>query len=94
MTAMQMDWVGATPKPKVRIEIPDRKPLVAERKAVLAKQIGDLTRRAPEKVKNGSVQIVRAWTEAAAQARAAAGRRNASVVELETALKNLRAYED
>ena len=41
MNAMQMDWVGEAPKkPKAQITIPDKRPLIAARKAELALQIG------------------------------------------------------
>ena len=90
MNAMQMDWVGEAPKkPKAQITIPDKRPLIAARKAELALQIGERIRRAPAAVSQGSVQAVRAWLVAVEAAKKAVGSRTSSVVELESALKAL-----
>lgn len=94
MNAMQMDWVGEAPKKtKAQITIPDRRPAIAARKAELAKEIGDLVRRVPPMVMARGVETVRAWKSSVEAAKKVVGMRNATVTELELALKDLRLYE-
>ena len=82
MNAMQMDWVGEAPRsPRLRSRFPDKRPLIAARKAELALQIEGSASGEPRGCIAGQrAGCVRAWFAAVEVAKKAVGSRTSSVV--------------
>ncbi len=89
----QFDWVGGPqPKPPPFRDIRNTRPTVAEEKAILAKQLGELSRKAPPNCLDWSVQRTREFRDACDKARKVAGAQRSSVHELRSALNSLEKY--
>lgn len=65
---------------------------VQEEKATLALQLLEMTRKPPESIINGSVNVTRQWLTDAKKSRQTMNKRGSSVNELKTALVTMRAY--
>lgn len=90
---MTTDLLGETAEPAPFVDIPGAKPRIASEKATLCLKIGEMTRKPPRNVVDGSVQAVQAWMAAAVEARKTAGRRTATVPELTAAISRLERFE-
>lgn len=78
---------GAPPQP-LR-DIRNTRPGVAEEKAQLLLRLGRLIDTIPPGVRDGSVQRVRAWRQARADAAKVAASKRASVQELQSAINRM-----
>lgn len=88
----QLDWIGEK-KQKAFKDIRNTRDSVAEEKARLALQLGELCNKCPERLKSGgSVQDVRTWKLAREEAMKVAGNRRASVHELTSAINKMRRF--
>jgi len=89
----QVDWVGQQPaKQRARIEIPNQRAAIAERKAVLLLQIRRACGIVPARVASGSIDTVRGWKVQIDAAMRTAEARRSSVPDLEGALSRVCAY--
>ncbi len=88
----QLDLVGDLPEPRKFKDIRNTRPSVAEEKANLVLELGRLCATPPQSVANGSINLTRQWlaTQKASKATAASAR--ASVLDLDMAIKAMRAY--
>ncbi len=89
----QTDWVGA-PAAESRPfkDIRNTKETVAEEKARLCMELGQLLKKPPAKVVNGSIQSVRQWQAARAAACKVAGSPRSSVHELRSAITRMEGF--
>lgn len=89
----QIDWVGGAPPTGGAFrDIRSTRPSVAEEKAVLLYDLGQLLNRVPASVRNGSVQLVRQWKAARDSAQKVAGNSRSSVHEISAAVNRLRQF--
>ena len=87
----QLDWVGDPPR-KAFKDIGNQRPSVAEEKAILAKELGELARRIPPACADWSVNRVREFMDSQEKAAKVAANSRATIPELTSALGNLRRH--
>jgi len=81
------------PAPQKRFaDIRNQRNSVAEEKAYLLRQLGDLINRVPPSVASGGVATVRAWKEARKTAAAVAAESSASVPQITAQINNMRRF--
>lgn len=90
---MNVDLFGAAPVAVPFKDIRNTRPSVAEEKAALCLQIGELARKVPASVCNGSVNKVREWKAVAVSALKTAGSRRSAVPDLTAAITNLARFK-
>lgn len=91
----QVDFIGGGGQPVApRVATQgNTRPSIAEEKAVLALQLGELVRRrVPPKVCNGSVQTTRDYMACLEQCKKLLKKGNASVQELNSAISKLSKF--
>lgn len=89
----QLDFIGGLPPPPAFKDIRNTRPSVAEEKARQRLELLALCRTPPESVRNGSVNLTRAWVAAQKKGKALAANSRASVVDLGLAIKAMQAFE-
>lgn len=92
----QLDIEGNLPPEPERKPFKDvrnLRPTVAEEKAQLCLRIGELCKKPPACVANGSIQLTRQWVEARKAALAVAKRMKATVPELTAALSSMERFK-
>jgi hypothetical protein len=88
----QLDWVGE-PQRKPFKDIRNTRETSAEEKARLALQLGVMCNTCPPSIKSGgSVNDVRNWKHARAEAMKVAGNKRASVHELTAAINSMGRF--
>lgn len=87
----QLDFVGNLPQATFK-DIRNQRESVAEQKARLCKQIGDICNKVPSQIANGSINQVRAWRLTRDSAMKTAGSSRASVHQLEQALNSMARW--
>lgn len=89
----QLDFVGgAMPSKQFLGQVRDTKDRVAEEKAILCRQLGELMNKPPQKVVNGSVQLTRRWVADRQKAEKVAKGLRSSVADLHGAIAMMRFY--
>lgn len=89
---MQTDWVGGVDTPPF-IDIRPQRASVAEEKACLSYSLRKYITKAPPKIATGgSVNLVREWQAARAQAAKVANNTRASVQMLRSAITNVDRF--
>jgi hypothetical protein len=89
---MNADLFGYT-RPRAQFQdIRNQRPSVAEEKATLCLQLGELCRRVPPSICNGDVKSVREWRMHCESARKKLGNKRSSVTDLTTAIAQMRSY--
>jgi len=66
---------------------------IQEEKALLCKQIGDLTMKIPYSVQNGSVQLVRQWKIDRAKAEKIVRNKQSSTNDLRSCINSMEKYK-
>jgi hypothetical protein len=90
----QIDWVNEGQEPRKPFkDIRNQRDSVAEEKARLLLELGELINKAPPKLMTGgTVKEVREWKAAREAAAKVAGNRRSSVMEIGYQIKNMRAH--
>ena len=74
------------------VDIRNQRDSVAEQKAVCLKELGELLRRVPVSVRNGSVQDVRQWKRDREESAKVAKNQRSSVNELSSAINRMKKW--
>lgn len=74
------------------VDIRNQRNSVAEEKACLLRQLGDLINRVPPSVASGGIVTVRAWKDARKTAAAVAAKSSASVPQITAQTNNMRRF--
>lgn len=73
--------------------INNQRPSVAEQKAILCKQLGELLRTHPHFLASAGIEETRAWVAQRARAQKVFNAARASVNELQTAINQMSSYK-
>lgn len=73
-------------------DIRNQKPVTAEKKAVLCKQLGELLRTVPASICNADVKATREWKDHHARAKKVFSNAQASVNDLQVAVNQMSSY--
>lgn len=87
----QIDWIGSTAKPRAFKDIRNQRPSVAEEKARLCLELGNLTQRVPASIMAAGIEKTRQWRAAQESAIKVLKSSRSSVTELTIAIKNMQA---
>lgn len=90
---MSADLFGYAPPTPVFKDIRSTRESVAEEKAKLCLTLGELCRRVPSSIQNGSIDKTRAWREDCERARKVLGSKRSSVQDLTAQIAQMRSYE-
>lgn len=89
---MSVDLFGYTPPRAAFVDIRNTRDSVAEEKATLCMQLGELCRKVPPGICNASVEKTRAYMHTRARAMKVLSAKRSSRTELSEAIKNMRGY--
>lgn len=87
------DLFGHTTPAKPFKDIRNQRDAVAEKKAELCLQLSRLVAVVPASVRNGSIQITRAWIARQTKAKKVLANSRSSITDLTDAVAQMRAYE-
>lgn len=89
----QVDFFASQPdsRPEFR-DIRNTRPSSAEEKAILLLRLGELIRRVPPSVANGSINKTRQWLSIQRRATQVAASTRSSAMEISSAIQDLSAY--
>ena len=89
---MSFDLLGAEIVRPPFQDIPNQRDSVAENKAVLCKQLGELCRTPPSRIRGGGILETRKWMEDCRKSKSVLASRRSSVNELTIRLAQMRSY--
>ena len=88
-----MDLFGTPPlSAKPFRDIGNTRPSVAEEKAVLCMRLGELCKRCPASVANGSINLTRSWIAAQKQGVKIAANTRSSIHQLQSAISSMEVF--
>lgn len=89
---MNTDLFGYTPPRAPFKDIRPQRDSVAEEKAILCKQLGELCRTVPESIRSADIRRTREWVACMERAKKVLSSKRSSRVELQGAIEQMRAY--
>lgn len=89
---MSADLFGYSPPSQPFTDIRNQRDGVAEEKAVLCMQLGELCRKVPASICSASIEKTRAWTHARTRALKVLNSKRSSRTELTEAIKQMRSF--
>lgn len=87
-----MDLFGYSPPRPVFKDIRPQRDYVAEEKATLCLQLGELCRKVPQSIQNGDIKSTREWLHACQQAKKVLASKRSSRNDLTIAIAQMRSY--